>query len=144
MTALVLITSSAQASIYKCVNQQGAVYYNDKPCPIKNKETKLKAVKDPTNRDIIPPPLEIKQEEGQAAKSVVIGKEAKDQDTIQTKDDKTADIEQPSKDSSTATPATPAESQVKSLIQQKGTKGTTQKTAKKTNKKLLPPPDIMH
>jgi len=39
----------AQASIFKCVNEQGAVFYNDKPCPIKDKETKFRSVKDPKN-----------------------------------------------------------------------------------------------
>lgn len=46
----VIVTfSSAQAAIFKCVNSQEEVYYNDKPCPVNDKETELKAVKDPTN-----------------------------------------------------------------------------------------------
>ena len=37
------------ASIFKCINSKGAVYYNDKPCPARDKETRIRAVKDPVN-----------------------------------------------------------------------------------------------
>lgn len=37
----------AQATIYKCVNAQAEVYYNDKPCDVTTIQRKIKAVKDP-------------------------------------------------------------------------------------------------
>jgi len=40
---------NTQAEIFKCTNLKGAVYYNDKPCPINNKEQKIKAQKDVVN-----------------------------------------------------------------------------------------------
>lgn len=46
--------SEAQAAIYKCVNNKEEVYYNDKPCPKNNKESQIKAVKDPVG-GYIPP-----------------------------------------------------------------------------------------
>lgn len=39
----------AFAEIFKCTNEQGAVFYNDKPCPVKDKEKKFNSVKDPKN-----------------------------------------------------------------------------------------------
>ncbi len=42
-------SSSAQAAIFKCVNQQDEVFYHDKPCPVNHKEKSLKHVKDPKN-----------------------------------------------------------------------------------------------
>ena len=47
LVSLIVISSSAHATIFKCVNTQGAIYYNDKPCPKDNEETKIKATKDP-------------------------------------------------------------------------------------------------
>ncbi len=44
-----LIVPSAQAKIYKCTNIKGAIYYNDKPCPIKDEEKIMKAEKDVLN-----------------------------------------------------------------------------------------------
>ncbi len=46
------------ASIFKCINSKGAVYYNDKPCPKRDKETRIKAVKDPVNGVLTQAPLE--------------------------------------------------------------------------------------
>ncbi|WP_299876456.1 DUF4124 domain-containing protein [uncultured Cocleimonas sp.] len=43
----ILFTKTADAAIFKCVNEQGATFYNDKPCPKENVETKMKAVKAP-------------------------------------------------------------------------------------------------
>lgn len=40
---------NAQKGIFKCVNKEGATYYNDKPCPKQDEQTKFKAVKDPVN-----------------------------------------------------------------------------------------------
>ena len=70
-----LTSNPAQASIFKCVNQQGSVYYNDKPCPEKDKETQLKAIKDPKNGYIPKPFKEVIEEDG-AIKGVVVGKES--------------------------------------------------------------------
>lgn len=42
------------AAIFKCINTDGKIYYKDKPCPLDNKETELKAIKDPIN-GYIPP-----------------------------------------------------------------------------------------
>ena len=47
MSSSLLVTDQAQAEIFKCVNQQGAVYYNDKPCPSKDIETQIRNAKDP-------------------------------------------------------------------------------------------------
>jgi len=62
-----------QAEIYKCVNKQGKTFYNDKACPIYDKETKIKAVKDPKNGYI--PPIFVKDKEGKG-KTIVIGRDA--------------------------------------------------------------------
>ncbi len=40
------------ASIFKCINNKEEVYYNDKPCPVRDKETKIRAVKDPANKSL--------------------------------------------------------------------------------------------
>lgn len=50
------ITPIVEAKIYKCVNIENKVFYNDKPCPILDKETKINAVKDPVG-GYIPPAL---------------------------------------------------------------------------------------
>ena len=42
-----LMCVEAQAAIYKCINPQAEVYYNDKPCPVTAIESQMKAVKDP-------------------------------------------------------------------------------------------------
>jgi len=42
-----LMSVEAQATIYKCVNAQAEVYYNDKPCHVTTIERKIKAVKGP-------------------------------------------------------------------------------------------------
>ncbi len=44
-----LTTQTALATIFKCTDKQGAVFYNDKPCPVTDEETKLHSVKDPVN-----------------------------------------------------------------------------------------------
>jgi len=43
------LSSSAQAAIFKCINQQDEVFYHDKPCPVNHEEKSLKHVKDPKN-----------------------------------------------------------------------------------------------
>ena len=45
--AFLLISQSAHAKIFKCVNQEGTVFYKDQPCPVYDKETEMNAVKDP-------------------------------------------------------------------------------------------------
>lgn len=40
------IMSPAEAEIYKCTNKKGAIYYNDKPCPVEDAEKKIKNEKD--------------------------------------------------------------------------------------------------
>jgi len=69
---LLLTPNLTKAAIFKCVNKQGAVYYNDKPCPKNNKETKLKAVKDPKNGYISKPFVE-KTEKVKSVKGIVVG-----------------------------------------------------------------------
>lgn len=49
LSYIIVIPEIAHATIFKCVNGQGATYYNDKPCPKNNEETELKATKDPKN-----------------------------------------------------------------------------------------------
>lgn len=46
-SALFFYSGQAQAEVFKCVNIQGAVFYNDKPCPKKDKEIKIKIAKAP-------------------------------------------------------------------------------------------------
>ena len=75
MLGFMLTPYPAQATIFKCVNQQGSVYYNDKPCPKKDKETELKAIKDPKNGYI--PKLNMeKKKEVLAVKGIVVGKDS--------------------------------------------------------------------
>ncbi|KAG1663453.1 Type IV pilus biogenesis factor PilY1 [Nymphon striatum] len=62
---------TVQASIYKCVNAEGATFYNDKPCPKNDEETELDAVKDPVNGYI--PPKFVEEKEVKGTKGVLIG-----------------------------------------------------------------------
>ena len=66
-------TLQVQAEIYKCVNKQGKTFYNDKSCPAYDKETQIKAVKDPINGYV--PPAFVKDKEGKG-KILVIGGDA--------------------------------------------------------------------
>jgi len=80
LSGFMLAPNSAHANIFKCVNNKGAVYYNDKPCPKKDKETELKAVKDPKSR-YIPTPYPKIKENTQKSKGIVVGDDlAKDKD----------------------------------------------------------------
>ena len=54
MTTSLFVVDQAQAEIFKCVNQKGAVYYNDKPCPEKDTETQIKNAKDPKGVTNVP------------------------------------------------------------------------------------------
>jgi hypothetical protein len=66
-----LMTQQVQAEIYKCVNEKGTVFYKDKPCPVYDKETQLKSVKDPVNG--YTPPEYIEEKESSRSKGVVVG-----------------------------------------------------------------------
>ncbi len=56
---VVVADKKQEASIFKCINNQGSVYYNDKPCPVKDKETRIHAVKDPVNGSLVRTPLAV-------------------------------------------------------------------------------------
>ena len=84
VSAPLLMLEEAQAQIYKCVNNQEQVFYNDKPCPMKHVEKKMKSVKDPKNGFIPAPfsPSQIADEEQNSnIKGVVIGGELLDGDS---------------------------------------------------------------
>lgn len=44
-----IIMTPVEAEIFKCTNKTGDVYYNDKPCPIKDDEKKIRNEKDVLN-----------------------------------------------------------------------------------------------
>jgi hypothetical protein len=69
-----LMTTQSYATIYKCVNSQAEVYYNDKPCPITNIERKIKAVKDPEG-GYIPPAFKEDVSKARRNNGVVVGEE---------------------------------------------------------------------
>ena len=69
-----LITTQAQATIYKCVNLQAEVYYNDKPCPVTNIERKIRSVKDPEGGYI--PPEFVADQVKSASPGIVVGNES--------------------------------------------------------------------
>ena len=54
LTFVIIFTGGAHADIYKCVNTNAEVYYNDKPCPATAIERKIKAAKDPVGGYIEP------------------------------------------------------------------------------------------
>ncbi len=85
LSHFLLFTGSVQAEIYKCVNAEGGTFYNDKPCPKTDEETKLKAAKDPKNGYI--PPKFIPLEEGNGTKGIVIGKQSGKSSTDDEEDD---------------------------------------------------------
>ncbi len=49
LTLQVSMLSTVSASIFKCENQQGEVYYHDKPCPVIDNETEMNHEKDVKN-----------------------------------------------------------------------------------------------
>ena len=84
VSAPLLMIEKAQAQIYKCVNTQEQVFYNDKPCPVKQIEKKMKSVKDPKNGFIPAPfsPSKIADEEqNSSTKGGGIGGELLDSDS---------------------------------------------------------------
>jgi len=64
VSAPLFIVEEAQAQIYKCVDGQAEVFYNDKPCPAKQIEKKIKSEKDPVNV-YIPPSFSPSVEKGE-------------------------------------------------------------------------------
>lgn len=66
-----LLSMEAQAKIYKCVNTEGKVYYNDKPCPVTSIEKEMKAAKDPVDGYVPPKFVPDAPEEG--SKGIMIG-----------------------------------------------------------------------
>jgi len=68
-----IFSATAQATIYKCINAKAEVYYNDKPCPLNDKESEIKAVKDPEGGYI--PPEYVADPVDQSIESVFVGKE---------------------------------------------------------------------
>ena len=67
-----LIVVEAQATIYKCVDANAEVYYNDKPCPATDIERKIKAVKDPEGGYIAPKFVSEEAESGNTG--TIVGK----------------------------------------------------------------------
>lgn len=68
-----MFVQAAEAEIFKCENIQGKVFYNEKPCPVNEKETELKPVKDPKNGYI--PPTLIEKKETVVKQGVIVGDE---------------------------------------------------------------------
>ncbi len=69
--AYVLTVNIAQAAIFKCVNNQGATYYNDRPCPVSNKETLMRAAKNPKGGYV--PPQFVAEQQKAKKRGVVVG-----------------------------------------------------------------------
>ena len=72
ISSLFTVSGGAQATIYKCVNAQAEVYYNDKPCSVTTIERKLKSAKDPKGGYI--PPKFVTEKEKESLPGVVVGK----------------------------------------------------------------------
>jgi len=60
-----LFSAESHAAIYKCVKANSEVFYNDKPCPVADKETEFNSVKDPENGYIPPAFVEDNTQSGQ-------------------------------------------------------------------------------
>ena len=71
MTSSLFIVSGAQATIYKCINVQAEVYYNDKPCSVTTIERKIKSAKDPVGGYI--PPDFVAEKVKESKTGVVVG-----------------------------------------------------------------------
>lgn len=65
------LIASLEAEIFKCTNLEGKVYYNDKPCPVKDNEEKIKAEKDVKNG--YTPPAFVEKSEAKRTRGVVVG-----------------------------------------------------------------------
>ena len=77
-----LFSAESHAAIYKCVKANSEVFYNDKPCPVADKETEFNSVKDPENGYIPPAFVEDNTQSGTTTKlkSVVVGDTTDDDD----------------------------------------------------------------
>ena len=84
----VFINTAAHAAIFKCVNKQGATYYNDKPCPVSNKETLMRAAKDPKGGYI--PPKFVAEQQKVRKPGVLVGVSSK-RNSGQNKNDSDSD-----------------------------------------------------
>ena len=71
VSAQLLFTEQVQAEIFKCVDTNAEVFYNDKPCSVTQIERKIKAVKDPEYGYI--PPAFVDETEGENAQGIIIG-----------------------------------------------------------------------
>ena len=91
--ALIIISGASNAGeIFKCTNKNSEVYYNDKPCPVNDVESKFKSVKDPTNGYI--PPSFVESEIKNNAKGVVVGSGSKrNVDKDKTEESSSEDLE---------------------------------------------------
>lgn len=65
--ALIILSNQASANIFKCEKSNGKVYYHDKPCPVLDKETEIRAEKDVENGYV--PPKFVKEEKEKARRS---------------------------------------------------------------------------
>ena len=83
-SAPLFMVEEAQAQIYKCVNTQEKVFYNDKPCPVTQLQSKMKSVKDPKN-GFIPEPFSpvvtADEKQNSGKKGVVVGDNSLNNDT---------------------------------------------------------------
>ncbi len=77
------MTAEAQATIYKCVNTNAEVYYNDKPCPVTDIERQIKAAKDPVDGYI--PPAFVADDKKVGAKGVLVGGNEDNQNNLSDK-----------------------------------------------------------
>lgn len=71
VSAQMFVTEQVHAEIFKCINEQGAIFYNDKPCPVKDTETQIKAVKDPKNGYV--PAFVVEKTEENSADGIIVG-----------------------------------------------------------------------
>lgn len=71
VSAQLLITEQVHAEIFKCVDVNAKVFYNDRPCPVKQIESKVKAVKDPENGYV--PAVFVEQTRTKNAQGVAVG-----------------------------------------------------------------------
>ncbi len=92
ITALLFSPTLSDAAIFKCINKKGDVYYNDKPCPVDNKETKLKNIKDPKN-GYIPKPALKQKKKTLTTTGIVVGKNTSNEVDSKDKAEKRANEE---------------------------------------------------
>ena len=71
VSALMFVNVQVHAEIFKCVNVQAEVYYNDRPCPVTQIERKVKAVKAPKNG--YKPPAFVEKAGVKNSQGVIVG-----------------------------------------------------------------------